>query len=198
MSSKAEPQESGQVYQEITRILRAAQTGEGNSTEDLIPPIYDELRRLAAYRMSIMQAGQTLQPTALVHEVYLKLLRPDGENWVNRRHFFTAAAEAMRRILIDHDRRRRSLKRGGDLKRTEIDVEALPCTPPGVDFLDLNLALDELAREDPESAELVKMRYFTELTLEEVASVLGVSKRTVSNRWAYAKAWLHCRLFDAE
>ena len=193
MSVDLSSRETEKASHEITRILRAVQEGKG-STNDLIPLVYDELRHLAAYRLSNEKPGQTLQATALVHEAYLKLVKPDGEHWMDRRHFFGAAAEAMRRILIENARRKGSLKRGENPVRVGIDSGELPCTPPGVDFLDLNMALDEFAEMDPESAELVKMRYFADLPLEQIASLLEISPRTAKNRWAFAKAWLYRRL----
>jgi len=145
-----------------------------------------------------IQPGQTLQPTALVHEAYLNLINPNGETWANRRHFFAAAAEAMRRILTESARRKNTLKRGGNFIRTEIDPDELPYTPPSLNLLDLDAALDELARVDSESAELVKLRYFAGLTLEQIAFILDISPRTADNRWAFAKAWLYRRLSEAD
>ena len=186
--------QSEEANHEITRILRAVQEGKQKCTDDLIPLVYDELRHLAAYRMAKEKPGQTLQPTALVHEAYLKLIEPTGETWANRRHFFAAAAEAMRRILIENARRKSTLKRGGNLKRVEIDPDEMPCTPPGINFIDLDAALEELAEAYPECAEPVKLRYFAGLTLEQIASILDVSLRTAENRWVFAKAWLYRRL----
>ena len=182
---------------EITRILQELHKGQKRSTDELIPLVYDELRHLAAYRMAKEKPGQTLQPTALVHEAYLKLIGPNGETWANRRHFFAAAAEAMRRILTESARRKNTLKRGGNLKRVEIDPDELPYIPPGVNLLDLDAALEKLDEAYPESAGLVKLRYFAGLTLEQIASVLDVSPRTAENRWVFAKAWLYRRLNEA-
>lgn len=175
----------------ITEFLRSAQQGEGRSTQALIPLVYDELRRLAAYRLAQERPGQTLQATALVHEVYLRLSKSDREIWDNKRHFFGAAAEAMRRVLIENARRKGRQKRGGDLRRVELDTAELVLDSPSTDLLALNEALEGLEAVDREAAELVKLRFFTGLTQVQCAEVLGVSPRTADNLWAFARAWLH-------
>ena len=179
---------------EVTRILLELQQGESNRVDELIPLVYDELRRLAAVHLARERPGQTLQATALVHEAYLRLIHGSVEDWESRRHFFASVAEAMRRILIENARRKQSLKRGGDFVRTAMDPDELHLGMPSSDLLDLNTALDELAASDPESAELVKMRYFAGLTLEQIGELMGFSTRTAKNRWSYAKAWLFRRL----
>ena len=179
---------------EVTRILLELRSGDSNRVNELIPLVYDELRGLAAVHLARERPGQTLQPTALVHEAYLRLIHESVEDWESRRHFFASVAEAMRRILIENARRKQSRKRGGDFVRTEIDPDELHLGMPSSDLLDLNTALDDLGESDPESAELVKMHYFAGLTLEQIGDLLGFSTRTAKNRWAYAKAWLYRRL----
>ena len=177
---------------EVTQILSSIGTGGGEPAEDLLPLVYDELRRLAAARMSAERADHTLQATALVHEAWMKLVGPDGEalQWNDRRHFYAAAAEAMRRILIDHARRKMAEKRGGDWLRITFGDHAAPrsATPP--EMIDLNDALDRLAEMDEEKAEVAKLRLFGGLTVVEIASALDTSEATVKRRWSYVKAWL--------
>ncbi|HSH09460.1 MAG TPA: sigma-70 family RNA polymerase sigma factor [Oceanipulchritudo sp.] len=177
---------------EITRILQSAKAG-SNQTDALIPLVYDELHRIAACRLAAESPGQTLQATALVHEAYLRLLSPKS-TWHSRRHFFGAAAEAMRRILIETARRKGAQKRGGDQKRDFVEIEHIPENEPEVDVLDLNEALQELEQQDPEAAELVKLRYFAGLTMRQIALAMEISPRTAGNIWAFAKAWLYRRL----
>ena len=161
----------------------------------LLPLVYEELRRLAAVHLAREPGGQTLQPTALVHEAYLRLR---GEaHWDNRRHFFAAAAEAMRRILIDNARRKRRPKHGGDRRRVAADVAAPRPETPREDLLALDEALDKLAREEPAKAELVKLRFFAGLTMSEAAEVLGISLATAERHWTYARTWLFAQLQDA-
>ena len=186
--------ESEAAAHNVTMILQALNTGTSNRSEDLIPLVYDELRRLAAYQMSQEKPGQTLQATALVHEAYLRLLKSESQSWKDRRHFFGAAAEAMRRILIDNARRKASLKRGGDFERTNLDLAEIPLADQSVDTLDLNTALEELEKADPSAAELVKLRYFAGLTMEQIAEILEVKPRTARTIWAFGKAWLFQRL----
>lgn len=156
-----------------------------------MPTVYDELRRLAACRLAHEHPGQTLQATALVHEAYLRLLHAGCNEWEDSRHFFNAAAEAMRRILIDNARRKKSVKHGGAWKRTELEeCEGAAAAPPE-ELLALDEALEQLAQAHPEEGELVKLRYFVGMTEEETARVLGVSRRTVNSRWAFARAWLY-------
>jgi RNA polymerase sigma factor (TIGR02999 family) len=179
---------------EITRTLRALNSGDPGAAASLVPLVYDELRGIAARRLAKEAPGQTLQATALVHEAYIRLLAPNDQTWANRRHFFVAVAEAMRRILIDNARRKRAIKRGGEMERSAIDLEKIPFKPPSVDTLDLNEAIDELERVDLEAAELVKLRYFAGLTMEQIAEVQGVSRRTTTKLWAFARTWLYKEL----
>ena len=157
---------------------------------ELLPAVYAELRRLAAAMSAQLPAGQTLQPTALVHEAYLRLVRHQDPGWEGRRHFFGAAARAMREILIEQARRRASHKHGGKAQRVELSEGLALIEPPAEDLLALDEALDRLAAEDAEAARLVQLRYFAGLTLSEAAQVLGVSPRTADRLWAYARAWL--------
>ena len=165
--------------------------GEAKPARELLPLVYDELRRLAAQRMSREVPGQTLQATALVHEAYLRLVGGDPDRpWDGRGHFFAAAAEAMRRILVENARRKRSRKRGGGLVRQDLDAVNPAAPEPPEDLLALDEALDQLAAAAPEAARLVQLRYFAGLTLAEAAQVLGVAPRTADRLWAYARAWL--------
>jgi RNA polymerase sigma factor (TIGR02999 family) len=183
---------------EVTRILDALERGEGRSASELLPLVYDELRRLAASRLAHERPGQTLQATALVHEAYLRLVGDDpGRPWHGRAHFFAAAAEAMRRILVDRARGRASLKAGGTLRRLDLDdfpadVDARP---------DLSLALDEalteLERHDETAAMLVKLRYFAGMTHQQAADSLGIGRRAADRLWAVARAWLFQRLGES-
>jgi RNA polymerase sigma factor (TIGR02999 family) len=176
---------------EVTRILSAIEQGEPQAAERLMPLVYDELRRLAARRISREQPGQTLQATALVHEAYLRLVDQDRiQRWDSRGHFFAAAAEAMRRILVDKARRKRTDKHGGKHQRQDLDDLELVAPAPSEDLLALDEALTRLAAEDPAKAELVKLRYFAGLTIEESANALGISSATAKRRWAFARAWL--------
>jgi RNA polymerase sigma factor (TIGR02999 family) len=175
---------------EVTRILSALERGEAHAAEELLPLVYDELRRLAQWQMSHEAPGQTLQATALVHEAWLRLVGDTDPQWANRRHFFAAAAEAMRRILIDIARRKQAARHGGRLRRTELDGLQLVAGAPDEELLAINEALDAFAIHDERKAELVKLRYFVGLTLEEAAAVLGVSERTAKRDWTYARAWL--------
>ena len=184
---------------EVTRILAAIDQGDPQAAEQLLPLVYDELRRLAAQKLAQEKPGQTLQATALVHEAYLRLL--DGEhaqNWNSRGHFFSAAAEAMRRILVDNARRKRRPKHGGDQKQIPLDAIALPVEDRFHDLLALDEALNELARQEPLKAELVKLRYFAGLSVEEAAACLGISPITAKRYWAVARAWLYAALSDDE
>lgn len=175
---------------DVTRILNAAQAGDPQATEELLPLVYDELRRLAGYKMSGEAAGHTLQATALVHEAWLRLAGGNQGGWQNRAHFFAAAAEAMRRILVEHARRKLSQKRGGGAIHDELKETSIVITAPPDELLAVHEALDKLAREDPSAAELVKLRYFVGMTMEEAASAMGLAKRTAEGIWTYAKAWL--------
>jgi RNA polymerase sigma factor (TIGR02999 family) len=175
---------------EITQVLQAVGRGEGQASEELLPLVYDELRRLAAARMANEAAGQTLQPTALVHEAWLRLVGDGDRTWQNRAHFFGAAAEAMRRILIENARRKSRLKRGGGQARLDIEELELAQTTPDDKVLLIDEALERLQAEDPEKARIVVLKFFGGLTNQEVAESLGVAERTVERQWAYAKAWL--------
>jgi RNA polymerase sigma factor (TIGR02999 family) len=176
---------------EVTQILSAAAAGDPKAAAELLPLVYDELRKLAAARLAQESPGQTLQPTALVHEAYLRLVVADkGREWNGRTHFFAAAAEAIRRILVDNARRKRSQKRGGGRDRAELR-EAAVASPEGDDeILAVDEALAGLATADPQAAELVKLRYFAGLSVDEAAHALNISPRSVDRLWAYARAWL--------
>ena len=176
---------------EVTRLLTTIERGEAHAGEELLPLVYDELRRLAAYRLAQEQPGQTLQATALVHEAYLRLAERGGGGWKDPRHFFNAAAEAMRRILIENARRKSSARHGGFLKRADVDDLEFPTAAPPDELLALDEALERLAQAHPEEAQLIKLRYFVGMTQDEAARVLGVSRRTVNSRWAFARAWLY-------
>jgi RNA polymerase sigma factor (TIGR02999 family) len=179
---------------EITRILSTLEQGDSLESEQLLPLVYDELRKLAASRLRQEKPGQTLQATALVHEAYLRLVGPDeSRSWANRAHFFAAAAEAMRRILVEGARRKQSEKRGGSLDRHDLE-EAQLAAPDGVDVLELNEALDRLAARDEEAARLVKLRFFAAMTMAEAAQALGLSERTAERVWAYARSVLRIEL----
>jgi RNA polymerase sigma factor (TIGR02999 family) len=175
---------------EVTQVLDRVQSGDRKAAEELLPLVYQELRRLAAHKMANEAAGHTLQPTALVHEAWLRLTANEEVKWDGRVHFFAAAAEAMRRILIDNARRKHAVRHGGDQERVDIDAIEIPETEPGDDLLAINDALDRFAAVEAQKAELVKLRYFVGMTLGEAASVLGISEPTAKRWWAYAKAWL--------
>jgi RNA polymerase sigma factor (TIGR02999 family) len=177
---------------DVTRILSAVEQGDAAAAEKLLPLVYDELRRLAAQRLSNEPAGQTLQATALVHEAYIRLADVERvQHWDSRGHFFAAAAEAMRRILIDTARRKRSLKGGGEHRRVDLaDVEPATDPPCGIDVLALDEALLKLEAKDKRKADLVKLRFFAGLSNEQAAHALGISGSTADNDWAYARAWL--------
>ena len=177
---------------DVTRILAAVEKGDAGAAKQLLPLVYDELRKLAAVRLADERPGQTLQATALVHEAYLRLVGGgQPQDWDGRGHFFAAAAEAMRRILVESARRKSTAKRGGKLRR--IDVEQLSVADSGreAELLAIDDALAELERHDPQAAEVVRLRFYAGLPLPEVARVLGVSPRTADRAWAYARAWLH-------
>ena len=177
---------------DVTRILSAIEQGDPQAAEQLLPLVYDELRKLAAERMAQEKPGQTLQATALVHEAYLRLVGPDQEkNWDNRGHFFAAAAEAMRRILINRARDKRRHKRGGDWQRVDLDQVAVADKASDAEVIAVHEALERLATENPPCAELVKLRFFTGLTMEEAAAALGLAPRTAHRYWVFARAWLY-------
>jgi len=179
---------------DVTRILNAIERGDAKATDELLPLVYEELRLLAAQKLSREAPGQTLQATALVHEVYIRLVGDEPQSWDNRGHFFAAAAEAMRRILIDNARRKGSARHGGHRHRLDLaGVE--PATEEAFDdLLALDEALQKLAATDGPKAELVKLRYFAGLTLEQAAEVIGMSRSTAYENWAYARAWLRAEI----
>jgi len=175
---------------DVTRILEAAQQGDPTASEQLLPLVYDELRRLAAHKMANEAAGQTLQPTALVHEAWLRLVGNENQKWDGRAHFFAAAAEAMRRILIERARRKRAARHGGGQQRVDIQEMDLASASDDDQLLAVNEALDKLAAQHKVEADLVKLRYFVGLTNDEAAEVLGISPRTAKYYWTHARAWL--------
>ena len=184
---------------EVTRILSAIEQGEAHAADQLLPLVYDELRRLAARKLAQEKPGHTLQPTALVHEAYLRLVDTDeAHQWDSRRHFFAAAAEAMRRILIESARRKKSLRQGGEQVRVELDEAHASSDRPGEDVLAVNEALEQLAQIDAQAAELVKLRFFAGLSIEEAAAGLGIPARTAYRTWSFARAWLYRRLHPEE
>jgi RNA polymerase sigma factor (TIGR02999 family) len=182
---------------DVTRVLSAIEEGDPKAPEQLLPMVYEELRKLAAQRLARESPGQTLQATALVHEAYLRLIGSETPSWNGRGHFFAAAAEAMRRILIENARRKRAEKHGGDLQRVDLDGVDVPEDAPSEDILAVDEALSRLAAEDPTKAELVKLRYFGGLSVEDAARVLGISRATADRYWAYARVWLYSELNDA-
>jgi len=181
---------------EVTRILSAIQNGNAPAAKELLPLVYDELRRLAAIKLAHESPGQTLQATALVHEAWLRLGGQENQAWNGRPHFFGAAAEAMRRILIDNARRKRALRHGGGQQRIDAQEMEIAATMIDDDLLEVNAALERFAAQDQQKAELVKLRYFTGLTIDEAAEILGVSPPTAKRWWAYARAWLHKEIED--
>jgi RNA polymerase sigma factor (TIGR02999 family) len=184
---------------EVTRILSSIEQGDPSAAEQLLPLVYDELRQLAAQKLAHEKPGQTLQATALVHEAYLRLVDADkAQHWNSRGHFFAAAAEAMRRILVEKARKKRRTRHGGGRQRHELDALAVPQSEGAVDLLALDEALEKLAQEEPVKAELVKLRYFAGLSLEEAAACLGISPATAKRYWAVARAWLYAALADGD
>lgn len=176
---------------DVTRILSQIEVGDAAATEQLLPLVYDELRKLAASRLAQEPSGKTLQPTALVHEAFLRLVDVETQpKWETRGHFFAAAAEAMRRILVESARRKGRLKRGGDRQREVLDEAALAAPAEDDRLLELDVALEKFQQANPRAAELVKFRYFAGLTNEQAAEALGVSSATADRDWTYAKAWL--------
>jgi len=176
---------------DVTRILSQIESGDSSAAEKLLPLVYDELRKLAAVRLAQEKPGQTLQATALVHEAYVRLIgTPNGDQWDHRGHFFAAAAEAMRRILVDRARRKAAARHGGEFARIELDPDLAAAPEIQEDLVALDDALNRLAVEYPLQAELVKLRYFGGLTLPDAAAALGLSERTAGRHWAFARAWL--------
>lgn len=179
----------------VTRILSAIEEGNTSAAEELLPLVYDELRKLAAQKLAQESPGQTLQATALVHEAYVRLVDVDrARHWDSRGHFFAAAAEAMRRILVDNARRKQRVKHGGAGQRVELVEELLPFEGPDADILAVHEALEQLTQQDPQTAELVKLHFFAGFPLEQVAELLGLSARSAYRNWSYARAWLFRRL----
>ena len=183
---------------EVTRILSALEQGDPHAAEQLLPLVYEELRKLAAQRLAEEKPGQTLQATALVHEAYLRLVDVDkAQQWNSRGHFFAAAAEAMRRILIDNARRKRRPKHGGDRQRVELDETCSLADDGAEQVLLVNDALDKLAQESPDKAAFVKLRFFAGLSAQEAAEAMGISRATGDRYWSYAKVFIYCALEDA-
>ena len=178
------------LMSDVTHILERAQQGDPQAADELLPLVYDELRKLAAVKMSSEAAGQTLQPTALVHEAWLKLVGSSGQQWRNRRHFFGAAAEAMRRILIDRARKRHRSRHGHGWERIDLSQVDVAVAADDEALLAVDEALSRLAEESPERAELVKLRYFVGLSIPEAAATLGISESTAKRQWNYVRAWL--------
>jgi len=176
---------------DVTRILQSIESGDPQAAGKLLPLVYEELRRLAAHKMANEAPGQTLQPTALVHEAWLRLTGNENVKWDGRAHFFGAAAEAMRRILIDNARRKRALRHGGGQQRIDIQEVEIAATSTDDELLAINDALEKFDAEDKRKAELVKLRYFGGLTIEQAAAALGISPPTAKRWWAYARAWLY-------
>lgn len=175
---------------DATQLLSAVEQGDPKAAERLLDLLYDELRRLARSKMAQEAPGQTIQPTALVHEAWLRLVGGENPKFENRAHFFSAAAEAMRRILIDRARSKLAVRHGGGYERVELDEQALAAPGPDEQLLAVNDVLDNLARKHPAQADVVKLRYFTGMTIEETAQVLGISVGTVKNYWTFASAWI--------
>ena len=179
----------------VTQILEQIESGDPAAAEQLLPLVYDELRKLAAAKLAHEKPGQTLQSTALVHEAYIRLVDVQkAQHWDSRGHFFAAAAEAMRRILVNNARRKASIKQGGDFQRIDLAEFAEPSRDGQVDLLALDEALQQLEAEQPEQAQVVKLRYFAGCTVEETAQILGVSRATAQRTWSYARAWLYGQL----
>jgi RNA polymerase sigma factor (TIGR02999 family) len=182
---------------DVTRLIQAIGEGDSRATAELLPIVYDELRRLARARMANERAGRTLQATALVHEAYLRLVGDGDAHWSGRGHFFAAAAEAMRRILVENARRKATVKRGGELQRVELDSACAASLPPSLDLLALDDALSNLAKMDPAKADLVKLRFFAGLTMPETAEALGISLATAERYWTFARTWLYAELSES-
>jgi RNA polymerase sigma factor (TIGR02999 family) len=187
---------------EVTRVLSAIEQGDPHAAEQLLPLVYEELRKLAAQKLALEKPGQTLDATALVHEAYLRLVVPARgacqppveQHWNTSGHFFTAAAEAMRRILIDQARHKQSQRRGGGSRRQDVEYHQIAAPEPSLDVLAVNEALERFEKVDPLKANLVKLRYFAGLTIPQAADALGISPTTADRYWAYARAWLHAEL----
>ena len=184
---------------DVTKILSRVEQGDAVAAQELLPLVYDELRKLAAQRMSFENPGQTLQATALVHEAYLRLVDVDqSQQWDNRGHFFAAAAESMRRILVENARRKNRLKRGGDMSRQQMNDVAIEAQEIHEDLISLDAALDRLKRVDPQAVKLVHLRYFVGVSIPDAAQMLGISSRSADRLWAFARAWLHQEVGSGE
>ena len=180
---------------DVTNILSKIEAGDPSAAEQLLPLVYDELRKLAAAKLAQEKSGQTLQATALVHDAYLRLVDVElAQRWSSRGHFFAAAAEAMRRILVDNAKRKKAAKHGGQVARVELDEDQIVAPSPGIDLIALDEVLNALAVHDARKAELVKLRYFAGLTSREAAEVLGISESTADADWAYARSWLRVHM----
>jgi RNA polymerase sigma factor (TIGR02999 family) len=184
---------------DVIRILSAIEQGNPRATEQLLPLVYKELRKLAAQRLAQEKPGQTLDATGLVHEVYLRLVGAErDQNWNSRGHFFAAAAEAMRRILVESARRKKRLRHGGDSNRVEIELASLPTRMSTDELIALDEALEQLREQDPIKAQLVTLRYFGGMTIEQASEALGISRVTAHRYWTYARAWLHGQMTAGE
>ncbi len=183
-----------QGVSEVKRVLEAIEQGDSKAAEELLPLVYDELRKLAAHKMAGEAPGQTLQPTALVHEAWLRLAGNEGARFANRAHFIAAAAEAMRRILTERARSKNRLRRGGDWRRVELEHVTMALKDADETVLAVHEALDRLASRDPLKAQIVKLRYFVGMNHHEIAAALGLSEPTVRRHWAYARSWLYAEL----
>ena len=180
---------------DVTPILSAIEQGDPSAAEQLLPLVYDGLRRLAAEKLAREKPGQTLEATALVHEAYLRLVDVEkAQQWNSRGHFFAAAAEAMRRILVESARRKKRAKHGGDLHRVELHDQDVPVRPPPDEIIALDEALTRLAEEDPEATQVVQLHFFAGLSIDQAAKALGVSRATAYRQWSYARAWLRCAI----
>jgi RNA polymerase sigma factor (TIGR02999 family) len=187
------------VMSEVTRILSAIEQGNPGAAAELLPLVYEELRQLANQKLAQEKPGQTLQPTGLVHEAYVRLVDvKQPQHWDSRSHFFAAAAEAMRRILIEGARRKGRQKRGGGVKRVDLDSADLACLAAPDELLIIDEAIAKLAADDPDAAQLVKLRYFAGLSVEDAAELAGISRSTAYEHWAYARAWLHQELYGEQ
>lgn len=184
---------------DVTQILSRIESGDSAAAERLLPLVYNELRQLAASKLALEKPGQTLQATALVHDAYVRLVGAENceaRNWHSRGHFFAAAAEAMRRILVEQARRKARLKHGGNLHRVDLDSACVVSEPPSIDLISLDEALSKLAATEPVKAELVKMRFYAGLTMPEVASAMGISLATAERYWKFARTWLYAEMSD--
>lgn len=180
---------------DVTQVLAAVGRGDRHASEELLPLLYEELRRLAAQKLAAESSGQTLQATALVHEAYLRLVSGDDvQTWDNRGHFFAAAAEAMRRILIENARRKLRIKHGGELERVDLDANFVAVPDEAERLIELDTALSKLAAEDPTAAKVVSLHFFAGLSLEEVGALLGMSRASAYRQWSYARSWLKCAI----